>query len=74
MRTLTLKAGDAFGENELDPPRWLVADVWDGAVTLVQRMHPDETMGDLRDAAVGIVDARRSVNGRNVDSRRRKSV
>lgn len=61
MRTLKLRTGDTFAENELDPPAYLIADVWDGEVTILHRDNPFEDIRDVFREAYRI----RQVRSRN---------
>lgn len=74
MRRMDLLQGSKFAENELDPPNWVVARVWNGGVTLLLRDNPNETMGDLANEAQRICDFHSRVNDREVDRRKRKIV
>lgn len=52
MTTITARAGEVL--NLEYPPRHLVADVHRGVVTILKLDHPDETLADLKKAAVNM--------------------
>lgn len=70
MKTLTCGIMDAI-PNEY-PPTCIIADIWDGLVTLLAIDHPDEDIAQLRKAAREIQEGRRRRNKREVDRKARK--
>lgn len=74
MRTITLNAAAPFfGDDEIGPPRYMLADAWNGTFKLVQTTHPEEGREAMRAAAALIVVQRKAANAKQVDIRNRNA-
>lgn len=52
MKRFDAKVGEIIAADY--PPRWIVGDIWNGMVTILALERPDETLDDLRAAAVAL--------------------